>query len=76
MNAYGRYVHIFFGILLMLPILILATQVESLILALFSTIALICATCGMALIVRGVAAPPLVTPPSPAEKRKDSVQPS
>lgn len=67
MNTYARYVHIFFGVLLLIPLLIVISAVESVIVVIFSVIAIGCAIAGAALIIRGVAAPSL---PSSDEKPK------
>lgn len=72
MNTYGRYVHVFFGVLLMIPLLIFISQVEALILALFAVVAVFCAISGATLIVRAVAAPSLPV----SNKQPESVLPS
>lgn len=67
MNAYGRYVHIFFGVILMIPLLIAASEARVFIVAFFGALAVICAVVGLTLIIRALVAPSL---PVASEKKR------
>jgi hypothetical protein len=64
MNAYGRYVHIFFGVLFLLPLLLLPPNPDILIAGVMVAVIIFCAITGVALIARAVVAPALPVPRS------------